>query len=71
MCIRDSGDTELTFTDSFSLSGIALGTIVVIGMYHLCRVIAPKDTDDTGTGRHHPKPTADDGTAPDRVGQLT
>ncbi|AHK35063.1 Putative pyrimidine permease RutG [Rhodococcus opacus PD630] len=65
------GDTELTFTDSFSLSGIALGTIVVIGMYHLCRVIAPKDADDAGTGRHHPKPTAGDGTVPDRVGQLT
>ncbi len=65
------GDTELTFTDSFSLSGIALGTIVVIGMYHLCRVIAPKDADDVGAGGHTPKPTADDGTAPDRVGQLT
>ncbi len=65
------GDTELTFTDSFSLSGIALGTIVVIGMYHLCRVIAPKDADDAGAGGHTPKPTADDGTAPDRVGQLT
>ncbi len=68
------GDVELTFSDSFSLSGIALGTIVVIGMYHLCRVIAPKDADnpdDAGTGRHHPKPTTDDGTVPDRVGQLT
>ena len=39
------GDTTLRFTDTFSLSGIALGTIVVIVMYHLCRVIAPKDTD--------------------------
>ncbi|MGV9865158.1 uracil-xanthine permease family protein [Rhodococcus koreensis] len=68
------GDVELTFSDSFSLSGIALGTIVVIGMYHLCRVIAPKDADDAddpGTGRHHPKPATGDGTVPDRVGQLT
>jgi hypothetical protein len=40
-------------------------------MYHLCRVIAPKDADDAGAGGHAPKPTADDGTAPDRVGQLT
>ncbi|NKS52598.1 nitrate reductase [Rhodococcus hoagii] len=39
------GDTTLRFTDTFSLSGIALGTIVVIVMYHLCRAIAPKDTD--------------------------
>ena len=37
------GDTSLQFTDTFSLSGIALGTIVVIGLYHLCRVIAPED----------------------------
>ncbi|WP_016932437.1 uracil-xanthine permease family protein [Rhodococcus sp. R1101] len=37
------GDTSLQFTDTFSLSGIALGTIVVIGLYHLCRVIAPQD----------------------------
>ncbi|MFC7448054.1 uracil-xanthine permease family protein [Rhodococcus daqingensis] len=35
------GDTSLVFTDTFSLSGIALGTIVVIGMYHLCARIAP------------------------------
>lgn len=39
------GDTTLRFTDTFSLSGIALGTIVVIVMYHLCRAIAPQDTD--------------------------
>lgn len=54
------GDTELTFTDSFSLSGIALGTIVVIGMYHLCRVVAPKDADDVGqavTPRSRPRTT--------------
>ncbi|WP_337110726.1 uracil-xanthine permease family protein [Prescottella equi] len=39
------GDTTLRFTDTFSLSGIALGTIVVIVMYHLCRAIAPTDTE--------------------------
>ncbi|MEV8237211.1 solute carrier family 23 protein [Rhodococcus sp. NPDC077669] len=35
------GDTSLVFSDSFSLSGISLGTIVVIGLYHLCARIAP------------------------------
>ena len=35
------GDTTLVFTDSFSLTGISLGTIVVICMYHLCARIAP------------------------------
>ncbi len=39
------GDTSLQFTDTFSLSGIALGTIVVIVLYHLCRVIAPPKSD--------------------------
>lgn len=43
------GDTTLRFTDTFSLSGIALGTIVVIVMYHLCRAIAPEDTDTEPT----------------------
>ncbi len=35
------GNTSLKFTDSFSLSGIALGTIVVIAGYHLAHVLAP------------------------------
>ena len=35
------GDTSLKFTDNFSLSGIALGTIVVLVGYHLARAIAP------------------------------
>ena len=37
------GNTELKFTDNFSLGGIALGTIVAIGAYHLARAVAPKD----------------------------
>ena len=37
------GGTELKFTDNFSLGGIALGTIVAIGAYHLARAVAPKD----------------------------
>ena len=35
------GDTTLVFTDSFQLSGIALGTLVTILAYHLVRAIAP------------------------------
>jgi uracil-xanthine permease len=35
------GNTALTFTDSFSLAGIALGTLVTILGFHLVRVIAP------------------------------
>jgi uracil-xanthine permease len=35
------GNTSLVFSDSFSLSGIALGTIVTVAAYHLVRAIAP------------------------------
>jgi len=35
------GNTSLKFTDNFSLSGIALGTIVTIVCYHAARLIAP------------------------------
>lgn len=32
---------KLTFTDTFELGGIALGTIVVITGYHVLRAFAP------------------------------
>lgn len=35
------GNTSLVFSDSFSLSGIALGTIVTIVAFHVVRAIAP------------------------------
>ena len=35
------GDVTLRFSDDFALGGIALGTIVAIGVYHLARVLAP------------------------------
>ncbi len=35
------GNTTLKFTENFSLSGIAFGTIVTIGAFHLCRALAP------------------------------
>ncbi|TMM36298.1 MAG: nitrate reductase [Actinobacteria bacterium] len=35
------GNTTLTIAKNFALSGIALGTIVTIGTYHVARAIAP------------------------------
>src|SRR4051812_22163494 len=35
------GNTTLKLTNNFQLAGIALGTIVTIGAYHLARAIAP------------------------------
>jgi uracil-xanthine permease len=35
------GNVSVKFTDDFEISGIALGTIVVIVLYHLCRWMAP------------------------------
>lgn len=37
------GNVSLKFTDNFSLAGIALGTIVAVGAYHLARALAPAD----------------------------
>ncbi|GAA1131346.1 uracil-xanthine permease family protein [Nocardioides aquiterrae] len=41
------GNGSLKFTDNFILSGIALGTLVVVLGYHLARLVAPR-TDDEG-----------------------
>jgi uracil-xanthine permease len=40
------GNAELKFTDDFILTGIALGTIVVVLGYHLARAIAPEYVED-------------------------
>ncbi len=37
------GNVSLTFTDNFSLSGIALGTIVAVVGWHLARALAPAE----------------------------
>jgi uracil-xanthine permease len=39
--IAGIGGVTLKFTDNFSLSGIALGTIIAIVFYHLVRALAP------------------------------
>jgi len=38
--------STLKFTDDFSLTGIALGTVVVVAGYHLARVVAVRNDDD-------------------------
>jgi uracil-xanthine permease len=40
------GGTSLKFSDNFTLSGIALGTIVAVAGWHLARVLAPKHLQD-------------------------
>ncbi len=37
------GDVTLVFSENFKLGGIALGTIVTIVLYHVGRLIAPKE----------------------------
>jgi xanthine/uracil permease len=37
------GNVTLKFSDSFSLSGIALGTIVAVAAYHLAKALAPAE----------------------------
>lgn len=37
------GDVSLQFSPEFTLGGIALGTIVTIGVYHLAHALAPAD----------------------------
>jgi uracil-xanthine permease len=54
------GDVSLKFGKDYTLSGIALGTIVLLVAYHLSRAIAPAELKDGGammavgrTGIHH------------------
>jgi xanthine/uracil permease len=44
------GDVSLQITEDFSLTGIALGTIVVIAGWHLARAIAPPEIREQATG---------------------
>lgn len=40
------GNTSLVFSDTFSLAGIAFGTIITVGLYHLARAVAPPHLKD-------------------------
>src|SRR3954469_21427329 len=44
------GNVSLQITDNFSLSGIALGTIVAVAGWHLARVLAPAEMRDSASG---------------------
>jgi uracil-xanthine permease len=44
------GDTSITFTDTFTLGGIALGTIVAVAGWHLARVLAPQHLRESAAG---------------------
>lgn len=40
--IAGIGNVSLVFTDGFQISGIALGTIVILAGYHLLHALAPR-----------------------------
>jgi uracil-xanthine permease len=44
------GNTSIAFTDTFTLGGIALGTIVAVAGWHLARVLAPAHLRDAAVG---------------------
>jgi uracil-xanthine permease len=44
------GNTSLVFSDTFSLSGISLGTIVTILGYHMARALAPEHMKNSAGG---------------------
>jgi xanthine/uracil permease len=44
------GNTSIQFTDTFTLGGIALGTIVAVAGWHLARVLAPAHLRDAAVG---------------------
>ena len=44
------GDVSLEVAPGFVLSGIALGTIVTVGVYHLAHALAPKELRDAAGG---------------------
>ena len=44
------GRVRLKITDNFELSGIALGTIVTVGVYHLAHALAPTELRDAAGG---------------------
>jgi xanthine/uracil permease len=54
------GDASLKFTDDFILTGIALGTIVVVGGWHLARVVARAAGTETYEGAVIVGPTGEE-----------
>ena len=58
--------STLQITDDFSLTGIALGTVVVVAGYHLARLVAPRRHDGTMIAVGHPGAHAEDHAPPHR-----
>jgi uracil-xanthine permease len=56
--------SELVITDNFTLSGIALGTIVTVAGYHLARVVARRSDDGTILAVGHPGAHTEDHAKP-------
>lgn len=54
------GGVSLVFTDDFSLSGIALGTIVTVAGFHLAKAIAPPHLKELWLAEQRSTPTPDD-----------
>ena len=44
------GDVSLTFSEHFTLGGIALGTLATVILWHAARAIAPRYLSDTAGG---------------------
>ena len=44
------GDVKLPISENFTLGGIALGTIVTVGVYHIARAIAPRELREAADG---------------------
>ncbi|HON76041.1 MAG TPA: solute carrier family 23 protein, partial [Dermatophilaceae bacterium] len=53
------GNTKLVFSDSFSLEGIALGTIVTIAAYHLAVALATPELKERHFGAMMSIPTVE------------
>ena len=58
--------STLKFTDDFSLTGIALGTVVVVAGYHLARLVGPRDGDGTMLAVGSPGAHTEDNAQPHR-----
>ena len=41
---------KLPISENFTLGGIALGTIVTVGVYHIARAIAPRELREAADG---------------------
>lgn len=55
--IAGIGDLSIRFTDTFSITGIAAGTLILLIAYHLCNWLAPAALRNRTPGRSPGRPT--------------